>query len=70
MSEVKFWVSGDSVRLGDYVYSKSNLERKPAANCVGLSRFNRCTDKWEMYNPHTDGPVANQSTRQRFGNDE
>jgi hypothetical protein len=60
MSELQFHVIGDSVRIGDYTYSKQNLERRQPQNVVGLSRYNRRTDQWEMYNPHTEGPTADR----------
>lgn len=59
MSELQFHRCGDDmVRIGNYTYRTENLERKQPSNVVGLSRYNRRTDKWEMYNPHTEGPCA------------
>lgn len=52
MSELKFNVYGNHVRIGDYTYFKNNLEREVPSNVTGLSRYNRKTDKYEMYNPH------------------
>lgn len=52
MSEQQFHVNGNHVRIGNYTYFKSHLEKKQPHNAVGLSRYNRSSGKYETYNPH------------------
>lgn len=55
--ELKFFVHGENVHMGDKVYTKENLERPVPHNCIGMTHYDRRTNQWEMYNPRTEHPV-------------
>lgn len=57
MPELQFHSCGkEMVRIGNYTYFNKHLEREQPSNVVGLKRYNRRTEKYETYNPHTEGP--------------
>jgi hypothetical protein len=59
MPELQFHKCGeDMVRIGNYTYINKHLECKQSSNVVGLQRYNRRTEQYETYNPHTEGPCA------------
>lgn len=52
-----FYIIGGYVHINGKVYPKEHLEKPVPHNCIGMMRYDKRTDEWEMYDPQKEHPL-------------